>query len=99
MYYCAWQSLWTIFALLNPFFLKLMVQYLIDGKNAVEKYDIKFIDFSKSEDPFLKSFAEGRQYAIVLCLVFLVLQTFNKIVKRKIDVDVSYLGERAASGV
>ena len=37
-----------------------MVQYLIDGKNAVEKNGIKFIDFSKSEDPFLKWFTEGK---------------------------------------
>jgi hypothetical protein len=55
-----WQVLWVIFALLNPFFLKLLVQYLIDGKNALEKYGVKFMDFSKNDNPFLKWFTEGK---------------------------------------
>jgi len=50
-----------------------MVQYLIDGKNAVEKYGIKFIDFTKSEDPILLWFTDGKQYSIALCLIFLLL--------------------------
>lgn len=53
LYYVFWQVIWTGFSLLNPYFISFMVTYFATGENYLAKYEIHFIDFSKSDNQFL----------------------------------------------
>ena len=99
LYYVFWQVIWTGFTLLNPYFISFMVTYFATGENYLAKYGIHFIDFSKSDIPFLKWFTDGKQYAFGICIIFLTLTLFQKVLKRKIDVSNSFFADRAKHGL
>ena len=76
-----------------------MVTYFTTGENHLAKYGIHFIDFSNSNNSFLKWFTDGKQYAFGICIIFLTLTLFQKILKRKIDVSNSFFADRAKHGL